>query len=379
MNKKSIAVICYNIRDFSKNSVSYNRYLYLCKSFDVYLVSQTYSSHETENQAKRVRHCPGRAWYLDRIFYPIWAAIYVSIINRKKRIDFVYTPYHNLALVAGFLLKKMGFNWVADIYDDPGKTLNDSKYVQLTTLEYYFFYVIYVIARSCLKHADLIICAMVPTILAKYNVDKGKVLAITNGINVKLTKRENPGIGKDDFKIIYVGEMNEARGTDVILSTVAYLKEKITNFKCILVGEANAVLISTINQMGLSQYITVSGMIEHEKTLDFISESDVCLCPLLNDGDYPYTYPIKIFEYMALGKVIVATNLTGIRSIIKDGYNGLLVTAGDPKDMGDAILKLYQNREMIKQMGDNNLKDIDKYDWENINSKVHSRILKLIR
>lgn len=372
---KNIAVICYNIRDFSKNTVSYSRYVYLCKSFNVYLMSQTYSSPETEKLAKQVRHCPGRTLYLDRIIFPLWVMISVCLIRRKERIDFVYTPYHNLALIAGFLLKKLGLKWIADIYDDPEKTVNDLEYSQFSILKYYFFRLIYLIAKPCLKYADLIICAMVPKVLEKYNINNSKILPITNGVDIKLTQNSKKSSKQDTFRIIYVGEINQARGLDIVISAMAYLKEKIINFRCTLVGDADAKLIKSINTLGLSEYIVVTGMVDHEKSLHYISESNVCLCPLRKKGDYPYTYPVKIFEYMALGKAIVATDLPGIRKIIQNGRNGLLVKNDNARAMAEAILELYYNKNILENIAENNLVDIIKYDWQNINKKIYDELM----
>jgi len=303
----------------------------------------------------------------------------VYLILRKDRIDFAYTPYHNLALIAGFLLKKLGLKWIADIYDDPRKTLNDADYLHLGILKYYFFLFIYLLAKPCLKHADMIICAMLPAMLEKYDVDSTKVMPITNGVDVRFTQSQKREYDQNIFKIVYVGEINEARGIDILISAVKYLKNKIPNFKCILVGDVDRKIMKLIKRSRLSEYIVITGMVDHEKSLHYISESSVCLCPLRNKGDYPYTYPVKIFEYMALGKAIVATDLPGIRKIIQSGRNGLLVKSENSVAMAAAILELYHNRNTLEDIAKNNLKDINKYDWQNINKHIHNQLDQVLQ
>jgi glycosyltransferase involved in cell wall biosynthesis len=80
---------------------------------------------------------------------------------------------------------------------------------------------------------------------------------------------------------------------------------------------------------------------------------------------------------MALGKAIVATDLPGIRRIIQNGRNGLLVKSENSKVMAEAILELYYNKNTLQDIGKNNLKDINKYDWQHINKHIHNKLINL--
>ena len=83
------------------------------------------------------------------------------------------------------------------------------------------------------------------------------------------------------------------------------------------------------------------------------------------DGTPFFGSPTKLFEYMAMGKGIVASNLAQIGEVLEHKKTAWLVKPGDVKDLADGILRLAQDKKLREELGKNaRQKAIKNYTWE---------------
>ena len=81
--------------------------------------------------------------------------------------------------------------------------------------------------------------------------------------------------------------------------------------------------------------------------------------------------PLKLFEYMAAGKAIVATDVNQAAEVIKDGHNGLLVQAGDVHGFAEALLTLLDDSVKRGRLGQNARQDaLEQYSWEQYTKRL---------
>jgi glycosyltransferase involved in cell wall biosynthesis len=74
---------------------------------------------------------------------------------------------------------------------------------------------------------------------------------------------------------------------------------------------------------------------------------------------------MKVFEYMASGKAIVASRVGQVADVIEDGENGILVEPGDPVQLSDALIRLLQNPAERKRLGTNARQQaVANHSWE---------------
>ena len=100
-------------------------------------------------------------------------------------------------------------------------------------------------------------------------------------------------------------------------------------------------------ERGVEDSVTFTGAVGHELIYDHIDAFDVALQPHVTE----YASPMKIFEYLALGKCVVAPDLENIREILTHGEDALLFRTGDAADMGRAIELLVMDPERVRRMG----------------------------
>jgi glycosyltransferase involved in cell wall biosynthesis len=83
--------------------------------------------------------------------------------------------------------------------------------------------------------------------------------------------------------------------------------------------------------------------------------------------------PLKLFEYMAAGKGIVATAVSQATDVIRDGENGLLVEAGDIHAFAAAVLTILNDSKVRARLGENARRDaVDHYSWEQYSRRLEA-------
>jgi glycosyltransferase involved in cell wall biosynthesis len=99
--------------------------------------------------------------------------------------------------------------------------------------------------------------------------------------------------------------------------------------------------------------VIFTGAVAHERVAKLLDACDILVAPHvpLADGSEFFGSPTKIFEYMAMGKGIVASRLGQIGEVLVDGETALLVEPGDVGELAGAILKLVQSEDLRNRLG----------------------------
>ena len=96
--------------------------------------------------------------------------------------------------------------------------------------------------------------------------------------------------------------------------------------------------------------------------------ADVCIVTKKTLG-FGYS-PLKLYEYMACKKPVIATNTKGFE-ILKQSNAGILVNPEDLQELSNAMIKLLQNKQLREKMGDNGRKlVVSEYSWESTAKKT---------
>ena len=172
--------------------------------------------------------------------------------------------------------------------------------------------------------------------------------------------------GLDGKVVVYVGELSEWHGADM-LSDIA---ERLKEVKFLLLGKQLEKLKGDAEAKGVADKFVFVGFVKHEEIPKFISAADVGIAPYKPIEEMKkhgfYFSPIKIFEYMACGKAIVASDLEIIRDIISANKCGLLAKPGNAEDFASKIEVLLRDEKMRERMGKNGRKAALKYTWDSV-------------
>lgn len=275
--------------------------------------------------------------------------------------------------------------WVSDFVTLPTQELEfwiwrHNSY--LTRLFYVFMLrITHIVFKITLRRADLTLAlsdAIKTDLMLNYNVDPEKILVVPNGVELENFKPLGGQRQHADFKLVYVGSISKLRCIDTLILALKYVIGEIPNARLILAGpvlegEANE-FKKLIQSACLEGNVDWQGRIPHTDVPKFLDECDIAFSLLQPLASYEASSPSKVFEYLAMSKVVVASDILAHRNIIKDGWNGLLVKSGDPEDLAKAIKRVYMDKRLKVKLESNARDSIREYDWQNLNEKIEAKI-----
>ena len=165
-----------------------------------------------------------------------------------------------------------------------------------------------------------------------------------------------------NVSLIYVGRLQSIKGIIYLIEAVNKLRKEGRPIRLKIVGDGpdETPLKKIVSNFGLNDCISFLGHINYGPDLLNIYQScDIFVLPSISEG-----IPKVLVEAMSQGLAIIASNVGGIPSVLKEGKNGLLVRAGDSESIYQAILRLLRNRHLLSDMSENNIWDSKKFSVE---------------
>ena len=216
-------------------------------------------------------------------------------------------------------------------------------------------------ANLCYDHAKGIvgvtrgICAE----LKKKGLPEDRLFLIKNGTNPERYRyifdrdlEERLGWQKK-FIILYAGIHGVAQGLETVLETAKLLRHENTmHFVFIGEGPVKTRLIAKAKEQNLSN-VQFLREVPSDEIARYISLADICLVPLRNKKLFEGALPSKIFDYWACGKPVLMTVEGEARQELDAAEGGMFAKPEDPADLARAILSIYENQNMARQMGEN--------------------------
>lgn len=154
--------------------------------------------------------------------------------------------------------------------------------------------------------------------------------------------------------ILSVGRLRAKKGLDTLIDACAVLRERGQVFRCEIVGygEEHDALQAQIRQRGLAEQVQLVGKLAREQVIDRYAHASVYVQPsrIAADGDRD-GIPNVLLEAMAMGLPVVASGVSGIPELVRDGHNGLLVEPDDASALAAAITRLLRQPAWCTQLG----------------------------
>lgn len=185
--------------------------------------------------------------------------------------------------------------------------------------------------------------------------------------------RERYGFG-DRLVIGFVGSFNHYQGTEMLMRAApAVCAEADASFLMVGYGETLPAAVAAAEAGGVADRVVFTDRVPVDDVPAYVDASDVAVAPMVPnpDGSDFFNSPVKIFEYMAAGKAIVASRLGQISEIIEDGVTGLLVEPDSPKALSDAIVRLAKDPGLRERLGKAALEAaVEKHTWRRNAARV---------
>ena len=185
----------------------------------------------------------------------------------------------------------------------------------------------------------------------------------------------------NDFVLLFVGRLSELKGCKTLLKSMLTIKDNIPNIKLIIVGTGplEEKLKQFVIKNNLEKYVFFKGFIPHDEVFYYYSIANISL--ILSKVDkwgYQEGLPVVLLEAMSFGLPIIGTNTAGIKEVIKNRYNGLLIEPSNDQQVIEAVLELYNDQKLREHISKNAKKDSKRYSWTNTIKKyldIYNKIL----
>ena len=128
-------------------------------------------------------------------------------------------------------------------------------------------------------------------------------------------------------------------------------------------GELSTDLQDHCRRQGLSRRVYFTGHVASEEVPGLMAAADILIAPY-EAQEFFYLSPIKIFEYMAVGRAVVAAGVGQIREIIQDETNGLLYEPASAGALGERLLRLVDDPDFRRRLGEAARRTVEsRYTW----------------
>lgn len=221
------------------------------------------------------------------------------------------------------------------------------------------------IADSALKESDkiLAITEYLKNELERKGIVRSKIHILPNGVDLGLF---NPSkYGQDEIRklrsefcaekiVMFVGALQDL---NIIINSAEKVIKEISSVKYVIIGDhrdpvrSRDVWERKVQERGLSRYFEFLGKKPRGEIPKYLMCADVCLDSFPNEPYYAAAHPIKLLEYGACEKAVVATRVSETEKIIRHGHFGFLANPDKPSEYADYIITLLNSPEMRVNMG----------------------------
>ncbi len=167
-------------------------------------------------------------------------------------------------------------------------------------------------------------------------------------------------------RLVYMGQFYEWKGVDVLIRALA----RLPDLSALIIGGSEASdprrleLQARAVREGVANRIEWPGYLPPRAIPARLRSSDIAILPTRAvHGEEISASPLKLFEYMACGLPVVASDLPSIRDVIRDGENGLLFRDGDPDSLAAAVRRLLSSAPERERIADNAWRQAADYTW----------------
>jgi glycosyltransferase involved in cell wall biosynthesis len=207
-----------------------------------------------------------------------------------------------------------------------------------------------------LRRADLVACVSeeVAAEVVRLGADADRVIVTPCGVD---TARFHPGIDgsrvrerfglRPRFVVGWAGTFHRFHGLDLLLDAITEVQRSHPEVALLLVGDGldRPRIEAEVVARGLVESVVFTGAVLHSEMPEYIAAMDVAVVVDPGTGEFHYS-PLKLKEYLACGRSVIAPASGQIGRAITDNADALLVPPGDARSIADAIVRVAENPDL---------------------------------
>ncbi len=301
--------------------------------------------------------------------------LFIHLLKVLPKYNVIYArDYHTviIALIPRIIFKKKLVFEINGLASEEQKLKIDSYFNRILSS------LIRRAERMATRYSDRIV-SVTPQIASylvrQFYCPADKVEVISNGVNTKIFQpiqdedvllhwKQKLGITQEEMVIVFIGNLAPWQGVEYLIQAAPLLIQRIKNIKFMVIGDGilKKKFEDEVKRLGLTHHFLFTGMVHYQDIPLYINVADICVAlkKRLKSG---YS-PIKLYEYMACEKPVVASRVEGLEFVEAEGA-GWLVEPEDIVSLEKALFKLLTNPQKRLEMGQKGLQLArDKFTWD---------------
>jgi len=191
--------------------------------------------------------------------------------------------------------------------------------------------------------------------LQRFPGARGKAHVLANGVEpARFPEGLAPSLpgSAGSFTVGFVGSLKPWHGLPVLVEAFAQFHRGQSAARLLIVGDGpeRAALTEQLTALGLTGAVHFTGAVSAEEVPGLIASMDVAAAPYAQREEC-YFSPLKVFEYMAAARAVVASETGQLASLLEHGNNGWLVPPGDPAALAAALSHLADDPALRARLG----------------------------
>jgi glycosyltransferase involved in cell wall biosynthesis len=293
--------------------------------------------------ARLRRLLPGAVGELAELAYNIQAYRRLARACEALKPDLIYERYNLYYLAGAWLARRRGIRFFLEVNGPLAEERTKHGGLKLRAL-----------ARRCEAYvwraADLAlpVTAVLRERLLVAGVRPERARVVPNGVVLERFQPAAEAPRDVPVPVLgFVGFVRDWHGLDAVIRGMAAHPDARVIFNVVGDGPAKPALTALAAELGVAERVRFTGLVPHEKVPETVAGFDIALQPRSVD----YASPLKIFDYMAAGRAIVAPDQPNIREVLEDGRTALLFDPARPDAMWEAVARLLVDRDLRARLG----------------------------
>ncbi len=232
-------------------------------------------------------------------------------------------------------------------------------------------------AAMTYRRADAILCvsrAAQSALVERWGVASQKIKVMPNAVDIELF---HPGAAPVRVPevlaagggpvVAFLGGFQPWHGLELLLESFARLLASGRRAKLLLIGDGpvRSEVEDRLQLLGLASHAHITGLIPQREVPGMLALADIAVIPYPRLPQELWFSPLKLYEYMAAGKAILASGDGQIAEVLVDGQTGLLHPPGDVDAMLSGLIRLVDSPELRRSLGEHARRQAEaSFSWE---------------